>query len=507
MTCIPFYWLHSAVIQRSTSDAVGFERTLLNTEYDIPIVYDSHPDKGNLELSAELENLEITERMAETTLVAAAAITQKGKDNLSKPIVFFHDIRYGQESVKPWRRQNVTLVKNLTPDEMLSTTSSKQQDRYPYSFENCHPMMPWHIDSKPNCNALHELDITSSPKFDNEEHLNEKSNVKFLGKGWFRIAWEINDEGVVGNEAAVLKTLRYDRDFYDEYLDLHRRDAMALERLTSSPHTLDIYSYCGQSTVNEIAFDSVERIGMKMRDKDQYNNLKLYLAYAIAEGVADVHEVDYPGVLVKEEGGSMQYVTNATMVHYDLNPRNVAMMLDGTPKLNDFNVAEFLRWDTVQQKPCGFEGRLHEPWWRAPEEAILPDERNSTKNDTAGVQTLQTMNEKVDIYSLGNVLFRVLTGRSPRGKSIGSRIEEARAELSKGYPPILEKRYIKSDDPYVRAIRKAMRLCYQHKPEDRMSAREVAAGLKYAVETLIGGEEEILVLKKQITKLLIKYKK
>lgn len=35
---------------------------------------------------------------------------------------------------------------------------------------------------------------------------------------------------------------------------------MAMERLTASPYILDIYSFCGQSALNEIAVDSVEKV-------------------------------------------------------------------------------------------------------------------------------------------------------------------------------------------------------------------------------------------------------
>ena len=69
-------------------------------------------------------------------------------------------------------------------------------------------------------------------------------------------------------------------------------------------------------------------------------------------------------------------------------------MKDGSPKLNDFNVAEFLTYDPETNKPCGFRSRLHEPWWRAPEEMDLIDKT--------------FVDEKVDVYALGEVLFHIL---------------------------------------------------------------------------------------------------
>jgi hypothetical protein len=47
-----------------------------------------------------------------------------------------------------------------------------------------------------------------------------------------------------------------------------------------------------------------------------------------------------------------------------MNPRHIAVVKYGHPKLNDFNVAEFMTW-------CGINGRFRGPWWRAQEALLL----------------------------------------------------------------------------------------------------------------------------------------
>ena len=259
--------------------------------------------------------------------------------------------------------------------------------------------------------------------------------------------------------------VRIDRDFHSEYYDLHRKDAMAMEHLTYSPFVLDVYSFCGQSAVNEIAFDSIEKVAMRMRDKNRLNMVKLRLAAEVALGVADIHE---------GSGGNGPFQDQPAMVHYDINPRNVAVTSRGHVKINDFNVAEFLKWNKVEQKVCKFEGRFYEPWWRAPEEVLKPKIGEDP--------TL--LDEKVDVYSLCNVLFRIMTGRAPRGKSISSRVEEMRDEVSKGIPPALPKLYLTTEDEALIAIRKSMMTCYRLKPEDRLTAREIGDFLYEKFETL-----------------------
>jgi len=98
---------------------------------------------------------------------------------------------------------------------------------------------------------------------------------------------------------------------------------------------------------------------LRGKNDEKILKLKLQIVTMIAIGVSHIHEIDGPN--------------NATMVHYDINPKNIAVTNGGIPKLNDFNVAQFLRWNIKTATTCGFHGRLHEPWWRAPEEMNMSD--------------------------------------------------------------------------------------------------------------------------------------
>ena len=165
--------------------------------------------------------------------------------------------------------------------------------------------------------------------------------------------------------------------------------------------------------------------------------------------------------------------TPASIVHYDVNPRNIIITPSGRPKLNDFNVAEFLTWDSVKNTTCGFAGRFQEPWWRSPEEQR---------------QTL--LDEKVDVYSLGNTLFVLLTGTEPRGKkNKKKRLKKVSQELAKGVKPAFPARYKVSDDPVVVAIRNAIMLCWDPDPGERPSAAEIANKLYTALGDLAAGAQ------------------
>jgi serine/threonine protein kinase len=241
---------------------------------------------------------------------------------------------------------------------------------------------------------------------------------------------------------------------------------MAMERLTHSQYVLDIYGYCGQSALNELAhfadgMSSLEHLAKNLKNNynSEVNSYRLQVAAMIALGLAHVHEIDGRD--------------RASLVHYDMNPRNIAIVKSGKPKLNDFNVAEFLRWDTALNQSCGFPGRLHEPWWRAPEEMIMPG-----INGTDAPR----LNEKVDVYAFGNILQKFLTGHMPRGRIEKARATIVRAQVLEGHPPPMRSFIMKSKDPAIVAMRHAIELCLKPDPNERGSSREVATILLQGVK-------------------------
>lgn len=370
-------------------------------------------------------------------------------------------------------------------DESISPRTQDDNDDIHFQHfstkdsDNCEPMATWQSMAFPTCNSLHELNI-----FDTSPYLAQLTHysAKLLGKGWFRDAWNVFDG--VHNTSFAIKTLRLQRDFLPEYFELHRRDAVALERLTQSPYVMDVYGYCGQSTMNELAFQNNQLNDLyRMATGPMMNNFspyilktKLQIAAMTALAVAHVHSVPIDHI----EGLDRQTKTPASIVHYDINPRNVVIMPSGKPKLNDFNVAEFLKWNPEINATCGFEGRFHEPWWRSPEEMQSVSYNNNNRES-------KRLDEKVDVYSLGNTLFVLLTGTEPRGKkNKKKRFIQVSRELADGLKPTFPPKYIESDDPFVVAIRNAIMHCWEHDPNRRPFAIDIANELYAALNKIVG---------------------
>ena len=117
-----------------------------------------------------------------------------------------------------------------------------------------------------------------------------------------------------------------------------------MERLTASPHVINVFGFCGHSVLTEYADGS--RVG-ELADKAKKKPLeRLRIARDIANGLADVHGIDGDG--------------NATFVHLDVNPANV-VSVGGTLKLNDFNIGIIRRWNTTSQTACGFPAQYPNP--------------------------------------------------------------------------------------------------------------------------------------------------
>jgi non-specific serine/threonine protein kinase/serine/threonine-protein kinase len=115
-------------------------------------------------------------------------------------------------------------------------------------------------------------------------------------------------------------------------------------------------------------------------------------------------------VLFRQVCTAVQYAHQHLVIHRDLKARNILVAADGTPKLLDFGIAKLL-------EPGLAPGNETRTGYRALTlEAASPEQVRG-----------EPMTVTSDVYSLGVLLYRLLTGQSPYGPKRRSDVDLTRA--------------------------------------------------------------------------------
>ena len=115
---------------------------------------------------------------------------------------------------------------------------------------------------------------------------------------------------------------------------------------------------------------------------------------------------------------ALAYAHHAGIIHRDLKPENVMLSDDGTVKLMDFGIARFLDETTVTMTGA----LVGSPAYMSPEQALE-----------------RTVDARSDLFSLGSLLFHLVTGRLPFSGSnpsiiLRNIIESRRSEVLEVQP-------------------------------------------------------------------------
>ena len=260
--------------------------------------------------------------------------------------------------------------------------------------------------------------------------------VRLLGKGGMSRVYLATDRNLQRDVA--LKVITLDRDRANELMKRFKREARTIGKLDSHPNIVTVYRYATQEDTHYMAMQLIrgetltQMLGRLKRKKN-------YMPYA------DVLNI------MRQVAAALDYAHKNQIIHRDVKPSNIMVEEEtGRVVLMDFGLVMEAGTESTLGTAFGT------PRYIAPEQAI----------------SSQQAVPQSDIYSLGVILFEMLTGQVPFD-------EESAMSLALSHitnpPP--SPREIRADlsDAAAKVVLKAL----EKQPENRFSsASEMVTALQ-----------------------------
>ena len=195
---------------------------------------------------------------------------------------------------------------------------------------------------------------------------------EIIGVGGMAVVYKAYDN--LENRTVAVKILKEEFISNDEFLRRFKNESKAIAML-SHPNIVKVHDVSFGDLIQYIVMEYIEGITLKefieregsLRWKDA-----VHFTLQILKGLQHAHDKG--------------------IVHRDVKPQNIMVLPDGTIKVTDFGIARFARSDqrTITDKAIG---SVH---------YISPEQARGEKTD-----------EKADIYSVGVMLYEMITGKLP----------------------------------------------------------------------------------------------
>lgn len=248
-----------------------------------------------------------------------------------------------------------------------------------------------------------------------------------IGRGGMGIVYRALDRSL--DRIVALKVLRDDLRSHPHLVTRFQREARAVACL-DHPNIVQIYTVGSVENIPYFTMEYVDATPLSVMMR-QRRRIEWEEALAIAQQVADALECAH----------------EAQIIHRDIKPPNILVAADGHTFVTDFGIAKVL---TAEEQLTVDGARLGTPQYMSPERCATGEVSASS-----------------DVYSLGVVLFQMLTGRLPHeARDHAGVIKEI---LSK--PPARVRDYA-PDCPEM--VERLVAFLIEKKPEDRPSTAGVA---------------------------------
>jgi eukaryotic-like serine/threonine-protein kinase len=271
--------------------------------------------------------------------------------------------------------------------------------------------------------------------------------LELIGSGGMSSVWKAHDRLL--DRVVAIKVLHEQFTADEEYVERFRREARSVAQL-SHPNIVTVIDRGEDEGRQFIVFECVEG-----------ENLKQLVERTGRLSVTDALE------MAIQMGRALAFAHDRGLVHRDVKPQNVLLNEDGQAKMTDFGIAR-----SVDVHGVTITGTV-----LGTSEYIAPEQARGQRVDAL-----------TDVYSLGVVLYELLTGSVPfRGENF---VAIALRHVNEPPPNVLERR---PDAPprVAMAVERAM----AKRPDDRFqSMDEFVAELEEALADLDPASEQATMI-------------
>ncbi len=249
--------------------------------------------------------------------------------------------------------------------------------------------------------------------------------LELVGAGGMGAVYKARQEGL--DRLVAIKILPEELGHDVKFALRFTREARTLAKL-NHPNIVSLFEFGNVADTYYFLMEYVE--GSTLRDVVQSRELAPEHALAIVPQLCD----------------ALQYAHDKGVVHRDIKPENILMSVDGSVKIADFGLSRILGNESQQYALTATHQVMGTPRYMAPEQ----------------LEGSRGVDHRADIYSLGVVIYEMLTGELPIGRFAAP---SAKVQID-----------VRLDDVVLRTLEKEPRRRYQHASQLKSDVQSITSG-------------------------------